>query len=379
MDAWVEQAAEQIAARAERDMEALVAVSSPSGDRHGAEDCVAVVRALAPEAATVERIPCSSPDHADDVVVRLRGDGSGRLLLLGHLDTVVPHERHAPLRRDGEQLTGSGSIDMKGGDVLALGLLRALAERAAGGPPFAEVALLLVVDEEWRTGPMVHVDRFAGWDGCLCFEAGELAPDGSDAVIVRRKAAGTLRVRAHGVAAHAGAAPDRGRNALLALAAAAQTIAARHAPNGPDRLTAVPTRLHSGDAFNVVPDRGELICDLRSDRTAAFEELRAAVPHELDGVRLDAELARVWPAMDARAATAPLLGAAGALLGRPDGGRPRRRQRRQPRRAGDPLHRRRARAARRPRARTGRVRARHVAAAARRGGARARRGRARSG
>lgn len=317
MDAWVEQAAGQIAARAERDMEALVAVSSPSGDRHGAEDCVAVVRALAPEAATVERIPCSSPGHADDVVVRLRGDGDGRLLLLGHLDTVVPHERHAPLRRDGEQLTGSGSIDMKGGDVLALGLLRALAEHTGGGPSFAEVALLLVVDEEWRTGPMVHVERFAGWDGCLCFEAGELAPDGSDAVIVRRKAAGTLRVRAHGVAAHAGAAPDKGRNALLALAAAAQTVAAQHAPAGPDRLTAVPTTLHSGDAFNVVPDAGELICDLRSDRTAAFEELRASIPRELDDVRLDAELARVWPAMDARAATAPLLAEAGALLGRP--------------------------------------------------------------
>jgi glutamate carboxypeptidase len=319
MDAWVEQAAEQIAARAERDLEALVAVSSPSGDRHGAEDCVAVVRALAPTAATVERIPCSSPDHADDVVVRLRGSGSGRgrLLLLGHLDTVVPHQRHAPLRRDGERLTGSGSIDMKAGDVLALGLLRALAQDGDGVPGFAEVALLLVVDEEWRTGPMQHVARFAGWDGCLCFEAGELAPDGSDAVIVRRKAAGTLRVRAHGVAAHAGAAPHRGRNALLALAAAAQAVADTNAPDGPDRLTAVPTTLHSGETFNVVPDDGELICDLRSDRTAAFEEVRDAVPREVGGVTLDAQLTRVWPAMDARAATAPLLVAAGARLGRP--------------------------------------------------------------
>jgi glutamate carboxypeptidase len=317
MDAWVQREAGLIAERAERDLEALVAVSSPSGDRHGAEDCVAVVRALAPATAAVERIPCSSPDHADDVVVRLRGSGSGRLLLLGHLDTVIPHERHAPLRRSGEQLTGSGSIDMKGGDVLALGLLRALAESGDGAPGFAEVALLLVVDEEWRTGPMIHVERFAGWDGCLCFEAGELAPDGSDAVIVRRKAAGTLRVRAHGVAAHAGAAPDKGRNALLALAAAAQAVAAQHAPAGPDRLTAVPTTLHSGDAFNVVPDDGELICDLRSDRTAAFEEVRDAVPADVGGVRLDAQLARVWPAMDSRAATAPLLGAAGELLDRP--------------------------------------------------------------
>lgn len=313
MDASVQQAAAEIAARAERDLDALVAVSSPSGAVHGAEDCVAVVRALAPEGATFERLPCSSPGHADDLVVRVAGSGTKRLLLLGHLDTVVPHDRHAPLRRDGDRLVGSGSVDMKGGDVLALGVLRALARRPE---LFAEVALLLVVDEEWRTGPLTHVERFAGWEACLCFEAGELAPDGSDAVIVRRKAAGTLRVRAHGVAAHAGASPDRGRNALLALAAAAQAVATAHAPDGPDRLTAVPTMLHSGDAFNVVPAHGELHCDLRSDRTAAFEDVRARVPREVGGVVLDAELTRVWPAMDARAATAPLLARAGALLGR---------------------------------------------------------------
>jgi len=314
VDASVQQAAAEIAARAARDLDALVAVSSPSGDVHGAEDCVAVVRALAPEGAAFERLPCSSPGHADDLVVRVRGSATKRLLLLGHLDTVVPHDRHTPLRRDGDRLVGSGSVDMKGGDVLALGVLRALARRPE---LFAEVALLLVVDEEWRTGPLSHVARFAGWDACLCFEAGELAPDGSDAVIVRRKAAGTLRVQAHGVAAHAGASPDRGRNALLALAAAAQAAATAHAPDGADRLTVVPTMLHSGDAFNVVPAQGELHCDLRSDRTAAFEEVRERVPRELGGVTLEAELTRVWPAMDTRAATAPLLARAGAVLGRP--------------------------------------------------------------
>lgn len=319
VDAWVASAADEIAGRVERELEALVAVSSPSGDVHGAEDCVAVARALAPDAATVERLPCSSPAHADDLVLRVRGSGRGRLLLLGHLDTVVAHAAHDPLHRssDGTRLVGSGSIDMKAGDALALGVLRALATGGTDCPSFEEVALLLVVDEEWRTGPLAHVERFAGWDGCLCFEAGERTADGDDAVIVRRKAAGTLHVRAEGRAAHAGSAPDKGRNALLALAAAAQVVAHAHAPQGPDRLTAVPTTLHSGSAFNVVPADGELRCDLRSDRTAAFEEVRARIPAETAGVKLHAQLERVWPAMDAREATAPLLAAAGERLGRP--------------------------------------------------------------
>ena len=80
---------------------------------------------------------------------------------------------------------------MKGGVVLALGVARALAARPE---LFAELALLLVTDEEWRTAQFAHVERFRGYDACLCFEAGELGPGGEEGVVVRRKAAGTLRV-----------------------------------------------------------------------------------------------------------------------------------------------------------------------------------------
>ena len=52
---------------------------------------------------------------------------------------------------------------------------------------------------------------------------------------------------------------------LLALAAAAQAVAACHDPEGPAHLTAVPTVLNSGDAFNVVPGSGTLFCDVRAD------------------------------------------------------------------------------------------------------------------
>jgi glutamate carboxypeptidase len=312
VDPWIAEHAAIIAARAERELEALVAISTPSGDVHGAEEAIALVAALAPNEATIERVECSSPDHAADLVVRLTGTGALRLLLVGHLDTVIAHEDHRPVTRDGDRRVGSGAVDMKGGDVLALGVLRALVARRDA---FAEVALLLVCDEEWRVGPFVHVPRFASYDACLCFEAGQLAEDGLEAVVVRRKAAGTLSVVAHGRSAHSGSAPDKGVNALLALASAAQAIAGRHDPHGPHRLTAVPTVLHSGDAFNVVPGMGELVCDLRADGLEAFDEVLDAVPEELGGARMVATLVRQWPGMDARAATAPLLEVASAALG----------------------------------------------------------------
>jgi glutamate carboxypeptidase len=315
MDAWIAEAAERIAARAPEELARFVAVSSPSGDVAGADEAFAVAESLAPAGVRVERAPCSSAEHAEDLILTLPGSGAcGRIVLLGHVDTVHSHGDHRALERDGDKLVGSGTVDMKGGDVLALGVLRELARRTED---FQEVALLLVCDEEWRAGDFVHTARFAGWDACLCFEGGELTADGDEGVVVRRKAAGTLRVLAHGRSAHSGAAPDKGANALLALASAAQSVAASHDPAGPAHLTAVPTVVHSGEAFNVVPAAGELLCDLRADDLETFDTVLAGLPAAVDGVRLEGDLLRRWPGMDSRGPTAALLAAASKRLGRP--------------------------------------------------------------
>jgi len=313
MDPWIAAAADDIAARAPGELERLVDVSSPSGDIAGADAAIDVVLGLLPEGVRVERPPCSSADHADDLIATLTGTGSGRIVLLGHVDTVHAHEDHQPYALDGDTIRGSGTVDMKGGDVLAAGVLRALAQRSQD---FAEIALLLVCDEEWRAGDFAHTQRFAGYDACLCFEGGELTADGDEAVVVQRKAAGTLKVLAYGRSAHSGAAPEKGANALLALASAAQSVAALHDPQGPARLTSVPTVLRSGDAFNVVPAAGELLCDLRADELATFDTVLAGLPDGVDGVRLEADFLRRWPGMDSREDTAPLLAEAAGRLGR---------------------------------------------------------------
>ncbi len=312
---WPAEEAERIRERFERELESMVAISSPSGDIEGAEQLCKLVAAMLPAHAQVERPPCSTPDHAPDLLATIAGSGSGRLLLLGHLDTVVAHADHRPLERNGERLAGSGSIDMKGGVVLALGVLRALAEAPQ---EFAEVSLLTVVDEEWRVGGFAHGPRFAAYDACLCFEAGQLGPGRVESVVAKRKAAATVKVVASGVAAHSGSSPEKGRNALLALADVARRVAAVSDPSGNQHLTAVPTVLASGDAFNVVPAAGELVCDLRADQLAHFESVLEAIPAEIDGVALEAALVRRWPGMDSRSIVGERLQApAEELLGRP--------------------------------------------------------------
>lgn len=306
-------ATETMVAAVEADLEALVAISSPSGDATGADAALALCAQRLPAAATLERVPCSSPGHTRDLLARIHGDGSSRVLLLGHVDTVVADSAHRPLSREGEIWRGSGAVDMKGGVALALALARSLAQRPDA---FAELGVLLVVDEEWRSEPFAHVGRFSGYDACLCFEAGERTSTGAEGVVVKRKAAGTLRVSAHGRAAHAGSNPDAGANALLALADAATAAASLHDPAGREALSVVPSRIRAGGAINVVPAEGELMIDVRADSDSSFARVSDAVRDTAGGVRLEVELVRSWPGMDTRAASGPLLEAASARLGR---------------------------------------------------------------
>src|SRR3954465_3519450 len=121
---WIADSAAEIAARAGGELEALVGISSPSGDVPGAEEVFAIVQALLPARAAIERVPCSSPDHAPALGARRAGEGSGRLLLLGHVDTVIGHDEHRALVREQDRLVGSGGGGKKGGARLGAGRLQ---------------------------------------------------------------------------------------------------------------------------------------------------------------------------------------------------------------------------------------------------------------
>lgn len=120
----------------------------------------------------------------------------------------------------------------------------------------------------------------------------------------------------HGSLGALGECPDQGANALLALAHTAIELAGLHDPGGADRLSVVPTVVHSGQAFNVVPAEGELIFDMRADTSDPFQRVLAEISERIDGVTVRAQLERVWPGMDSRQATQGLLEHASGLLGR---------------------------------------------------------------
>jgi acetylornithine deacetylase/succinyl-diaminopimelate desuccinylase-like protein len=100
----------------------LIAAPSPTGQAGPAAAALAAV--LTEEGFAVKRPAAGHPD-APAVVVRLEGPRPGRVLQFdGHLDTV--HLPFKPPGMVGENLTGSGASDMKGGLAAAVEALLAL-------------------------------------------------------------------------------------------------------------------------------------------------------------------------------------------------------------------------------------------------------------
>ena len=112
-----------------------------------------------------------------------RTDGRGkRVLLLGHIDTVLEGEHW---RREGNKAYGNGSSDMKGGDVVLLYALKALAD--IGALKDTRVIVMLTGDEEaaGRPAEISRGDMIAAAkrsDLALSFEGAH----GVDATVGRR-------------------------------------------------------------------------------------------------------------------------------------------------------------------------------------------------
>jgi glutamate carboxypeptidase len=143
----------------------------------------------------------------------------GRVLLLGHLDTVWPMGtlKKMPWREREGKLWGPGVLDMKAGVVMALEAVSALRELDAERP----VTLLLVSEEE--VGSPVSraiTERLAG----ACAAVLVLEPAQGLAYKTARKGVGNYELRVVGVGSHAGVDFGSGHSAVLEMARLVETV-----------------------------------------------------------------------------------------------------------------------------------------------------------
>jgi glutamate carboxypeptidase len=309
--------ARAVAADARTELHAILAdirrwVDLDSPSAHGAQlDDLARDIAATAEAAGFAAELVDSPAGCH-LHARLCGAGAVRVALLCHHDTVFPLGTAAdrPFTLDGERLRGPGVADMKGGIAVALHAARLLARRSSA---FAVIELMSVPDEEIRVVPPLTLDRIAGFDAVLCMECGRAA----GAVVSERKGGLWARLEAEGIAAHAGVAPDDGRNAVLALCREALRIA--ELDRAREGLTVQISRLHGGDVVNSVPASATLDVDARAwtqrDLDWVADRIVAAGTHS--GIEVAIGALDVVPPMP-RATARPLVETAhlvGAELG----------------------------------------------------------------
>ncbi len=186
-------------------------------------------------------------------------DSAFDLLFIGHMDTVFGQGTVAarPFARDDKRAYGPGVCDMKGGLVTMLHIAEILQQTDMTDN--IHIVMAFNSDEEIGSrGSRPWYEGLATKSRCVfVFEPWRSTGER----ILHRKGGGNFDVICHGKAAHAGAAPEDGANAVIELA---HQILAVKELGRMDRGTSVSvTVISGGSADNVIPDYAKASVDVR--------------------------------------------------------------------------------------------------------------------
>jgi glutamate carboxypeptidase len=259
----------------------FVRCESPSHEK-AAVDCLGrqVAKEWRQRGARVTLLPQASRGNHVRAEVRMGGTSQQRqILVLGHLDTVYPLGtlRRQPFRVRGGRAWGPGTLDMKGGLVIALAAVDAL--RAAGIQPRKKLVFLWTTDEEIGSGTSRQViEREALRSDAVLVLEPALGCEGR--LKTARKGVGGAEIIVTGRSAHAGVDPQKGVNAVHELSL---QIARLMKMSNPRRGIAVQaTVVHGGTTSNVIPAEARAQVDIRFARMAdarmVEEKLRGMRP-----------------------------------------------------------------------------------------------------
>jgi glutamate carboxypeptidase len=261
----------------------LVEAESPSDSKSAIDACVSVAAAHAKKLGgkVIRHRQAGYGDLLEVIFLPSPRDKAvkkaGRILLLGHLDTVWPLGtlKSMPCRVRAGRLCGPGTLDMKVGVAMAFTAIELLVESAALR---REVVLLLNSDEEIGSPVSRAVtERIAR----TCEAVFVLEPAQGLAYKTVRKGIGNWRIDVEGVAAHAGVDFAKGANAIRELARAIETVSTWvDLKRG---LTVSVGVCGGGGKSNVVPAH-------------AWAEIDVRIPRIADGVGI----ARKFAALKAR-------------------------------------------------------------------------------
>lgn len=245
----------------------VVNIDSGTGDVEGGRKVAGVlIPRLKALGMTIETVPAEEAGLAENTVATMTGRGKSRILMIGHIDTVFEPGtvQRRPFRTDEKRAYGPGVSDEKGGVVEGVYALKILHE--LGFTNFGKIVFLMETSEERGSpGTRALIGRLLKEaDVELNLEPGDLP----DVLTVWRKGSTNFRIEVKGRAAHAGIAPQDGRNAALELIH--QIAGLDVFPKSGDGITANLTVMQAGTRANIIPEDAWALVNVRVRDKADF-------------------------------------------------------------------------------------------------------------
>ena len=255
-------------------LKTVVNIDSGTGDVEGGRKVAAVlIPRLKALGMTIESVPAEIEGLPENTVATLKGTGKARILMIGHIDTVFGPGTTAkwPFAIEGDHARGPGVADEKGGVVEGLYALQILHDM--GFKDFAQITFLIETSEERGSpGTRALIDRLVkAHDVELNLEPG----DAPDVITVWRKGSSTMNIAVKGRAAHAGVAPQDGRNAAVELIHQLATVETM--PHSGDGLTVNLTIIQAGSRYNIIPEDAKAQLNVRARKKSEFDDVEAAL------------------------------------------------------------------------------------------------------
>jgi len=291
----------------------LVKIESPSDDKSAVDACMDFAAAQALSlGGRVKRH--RQRTHGDVLEFRFGPRrATGKILLLGHLDTVWPLGtlKTMPCRiaddpSGNSRLWGPGTLDMKVGISMAFTAIEMLSEANLLAKGSSEIILLLNSEEEIGSPVSRPITEKLAQE---CSAVYVLEPAQGLAYKTARKGTGNWRLTVHGLAAHAGVDFTRGRSAILELGRQIEKISAwTDLKKG---ITVNAGVIGGGSKSNVIPAEAWAEIDLRTVKLAdgpRFERRFAALkPTPRSGCTLTLEGGINRPPMERSRGTVKLF------------------------------------------------------------------------
>ena len=286
-DAALKTAAEQAQPALIETLRDMVMIESGSADTAGLARMADLVEVrLKALGFTTERRKTIRGAGADIVVGTKEGTGTRKLMLIGHMDTVYQHGilETQPYRVDGNRIYGPGIADDKSGLAVVLHALNILSD--AGWHDYARLTVMFNPDEE--VGSIGSGDIIAEvanqHDVVLSCEPTLATANGDEPLLLGASGTATAFMEVKGRTAHAGVAPQLGRNALIELSH--QLLETR------DIASAVPgtqlswTESQAGTVRNQIPEKATAIGDVRIRVADGVAKLEAALRDKVNASKL---------------------------------------------------------------------------------------------